>query len=253
MLAKRIIPCLDVKGGKVVKGINFRSLRSAGDPVELAEKYYAEGADELAFLDISATIEGRKTMIEVVRKTAKRLFIPLTVGGGVRSVEDARELLRAGADKVAVNSAVVARPALVTELAKEFGSQAVVVAIDAAREGNGWRVYTRSGSRETPLDALAWARQAEVLGAGELLVTSIDRDGTKQGFDVELLRAVDEAAGIPVIASGGAGKLEDFYEAVALRGGNADAVLAASVFHYGELTVGDVKRYLKEKGVEVRI
>src|SRR3989338_2319826 len=174
MLAKRIIPCLDVKGGKVVKGVNFVSLRQAGDPIELAEKYYAEGADELAFLDISATVEERKTMLEVVRQTARRLFVPLTVGGGVRSVEDARKLLRAGADKVSVNSAAVARPALITELAREFGSQAVVVAVDAARQGGGWRVFTRSGSQETPLDALDWARKAERLGAGELLLTSID-------------------------------------------------------------------------------
>lgn len=250
MLAKRIIPCLDVKGGKVVKGVNFVSLRQAGDPVELAEKYYADGADELAFLDISATIEERKTTLEAVRQTARRLFVPLTVGGGVRSAEDARKLLRAGADKVSVNSAAVAKPALITELAREFGSQAVVVAVDAARQGAGWRVFTRSGNQKTPLDALDWARQAERLGAGELLLTSIDRDGTRRGFDVELLRAVNKKAGIPVIASGGAGALQDFYEA--LKKGNADAVLAASVFHFDCLTIGEVKRYLKEKGIEVR-
>ena len=249
-MAKRIIPCLDVKGGKVVKGVRFKGLREAGDAIELAERYYAEGADEIAFLDIGATLEDRKTVVELVRRTARRVFVPLTVGGGVKSVKAARELLLAGADKVAVNSAAVERPELIGELAREFGSQAVVVAIDAKREGANWQVFTRAGSRRTRLDAVRWAKQAEELGAGELLVTSMDRDGTRQGFDVELLKAIGERARIPVIASGGAGRLEDFAEA--LRRGGADAVLAASVFHYGELTIGDVKKFLRAKGVEVK-
>ncbi len=274
MLAKRIIPCLDVKDGQVVKGIRFGNLQPAGDPVELAERYYAEGADEIAFLDIGATVEDRKTVVDLVRRTARRVFVPLTVGGGIKSVNGARDLLLAGADKVCVNSAAVERPELVAELAKEFGCQAVVVAIDAKREGAdlcpvergedgttsggqpapsaGWRVFTRAGSQETRLDAVRWAQQAEELGAGELLVTSMDRDGTKQGFDVELLAAIGERARIPVIASGGAGKLQDFYDAVAPAGGNADAVLAASVFHFNECSVGAVKEFLAAQGVEVR-
>ncbi len=252
MLAKRIIPCLDVKGGKVVKGIRFGNLQPAGDPVELAEKYYAEGADEIAFLDIGATVEERKTVVELVRLTAQRVFVPLTAGGGIKSVKGARDLLLAGADKVCVNSAAVERPELIAELAREFGSQAVVLAIDAKRVGGGWMVFTRAGSQETRLDAVWWAKQAEELGAGELLVTSMDRDGTRQGFDVELLAAIGERARIPVIASGGAGKLQDFYDAVAPRTGNADAVLAASVFHFNECSVGAVKEFLAAKGVEVR-
>src|SRR3989338_5724529 len=250
MLAKRIIPCLDVKGGKVVKGVRFGCLQPAGLPVELAEKYYAEGADEIAFLDIGATVEELKTVVELVRRTARRVFVPLTVGGGIKSVKAARELLLAGADRVTVNSAAVERPELIGELAREFGSQAVVVAIDAKRVGAGWEMYSRAGSQATGLDAVQWAKQAEELGAGELLVTSMDRDGTKQGFDVELLAAIGVRARIPVIASGGAGGLQDFYDAVAV--GGADAVLAASVFHFGELTIGQVKAFLKEKRVEVR-
>nr|4EVZ_A Chain A, HisF-LUCA [synthetic construct]4EVZ_B Chain B, HisF-LUCA [synthetic construct] len=251
MLAKRIIPCLDVKDGRVVKGVNFENLRDAGDPVELAARYDEEGADELVFLDITASHEGRETMLEVVERTAEQVFIPLTVGGGIRSVEDASRLLRAGADKVSINTAAVKNPELITEAAEEFGSQAVVVAIDAKRVGGGWEVFTHGGRKPTGLDAVEWARKVVELGAGEILLTSMDRDGTKAGYDLELTRAVSEAVSVPVIASGGAGELEHFAEVFELEG--ADAALAASIFHFGEITIREVKAYLRERGIEVRL
>ena len=253
MLACRIIPCLDVKDGRVVKGVRFAELRDAGDPAELARRYETEGADEVVFLDISASAEGRRTLVEAVRRAAERLFIPLTVGGGVRSVQDARELLLAGADKVSVNTAAVAEPALVARLAERFGSQCVVVAIDARRVPGGgrWEVCTHGGSRPTGLDAVEWAGRVVALGAGELLVTSMDRDGTRQGYDVQLLRAIRQAVGVPLIASGGAGTLEHLLQAVAE--GGADAVLAASIFHYGHYTVGQVKAFLQAHGIPVRM
>ena len=252
MLTKRIIPCLDVKDGRVVKGVNFVQLRDAGDPVELAALYDREGADELVFLDISATHEGRATMVEVVRQTAGEISIPFTVGGGISSVDDMKRLLRAGADKTGINSAAVQRPELITEGARKFGSQCIVVAIDAKYnpEMQTWEVYTHGGRKGTGLDAVEWARKAEWLGAGELLLTSMDADGTKDGFDVELTRAVSEAVSIPVIASGGAGRVEHFHEV--LTEGKADAALAASIFHYKEVTIAQVKGYLFGKGVEVR-
>ena len=252
MLAKRIIPCLDVKEGRVVKGINFLNLRDAGDPVENAQRYSEEGADEVVFLDITATLEKRKIMLDVVARTAEQVFIPLTVGGGVRSIEDIRELLKHGADKVSINTAAVKNPPLIREAAERFGSQCIVVAIDAKKVGEEkWEVYINSGTTPTGLDAVKWAKKAEELGAGEILLTSIDADGTQEGYDIPLTKAVSEAVSIPVIASGGAGKLEHFYEA--LVEGKADAALAASLFHYGILGIMEVKRYLKEKGVEVRI
>jgi len=257
MLAKRIIPCLDVKGGRVVKGVQFLGLKDAGDPVEIAERYDAEEADEIVFLDITASYEERGILLEVVRHTAEQVFMPLTVGGGVSQVEDFRILLKAGADKVSINTAAVLRPKLVREAAEEFGSQCVVVAIDARRHLDSagdrprWQVYTHGGRTETGLDAVSWARQAEELGAGEILLTSMDKDGTRKGYDILLTRSVSEAVGIPVIASGGAGTLDDFL--AALRDGKADAVLAASLFHYRQITIGQAKRYLKEHGVEVRL
>lgn len=250
MWCKRIIPCLDVKEKRVVKGINFVGLRDAGDPVELAKVYYAEGADELVFLDISATTEGRKTMVEVAGEVAREIFIPFTIGGGIRSVEDIGALLGAGADKVSLNSAAIAAPELVGEAAREFGSQAVVVAIDAKKEGEGWKVYSKSGTENSGLDAVEWAREVVSLGAGEILLTSIDRDGTKKGFNIGLTSAVADAVEVPVIASGGAGKMEDFLEA--FRKTKASAALAASLFHYGEIRIRDLKGYLKENGVDVR-
>ncbi|MBN2122589.1 imidazole glycerol phosphate synthase subunit HisF [Candidatus Micrarchaeota archaeon] len=250
MWCKRIIPCLDVKERRVVKGINFVGLRDAGGPVELARVYYEEGADELVFLDISATTEGRRTMVDVAREVAQEIFIPFTIGGGIRSVENIGALLKAGADKVSLNSAAISNPALIGEAAEEFGSQAVVVAIDAKRNGERWEVYSRSGTTNTALDAIEWAKKAASLGAGEILLTSIDRDGTKEGFNIALTRAVAEAVEVPVIASGGAGKMEDFLEA--FRQTKASAALAASLFHYGEIRIGDLKKYLKENGVEVR-
>jgi cyclase len=255
MVAKRVIPCLDVDSGRVVKGVSFRDLRDAGDPVELGRRYAEEGADELVFLDISASIEGRRTMVEVVRRVASELDIPFTVGGGVRTLEDAEALLRNGADKVSVNTMAVERPELVRSIARRYGDQCVVVAIDAKREVYGsevfYRVYTHSGTRPTELEAAEWAKRAEEMGAGELLVTSIDMDGRQAGYDVELLRRIADSVSIPVIASGGAGSLEDFYRAIAE--GGADAVLAASVFHFGLFRVRDVKEYLASKGIEVRI
>jgi cyclase len=252
MLAKRIIPCLDVTAGRVVKGIKFVELRDAGDPVELGAFYDAAGADELVFLDITASYEERKTMVGVVRRTADQVFIPLTVGGGIRTLEDIREMLMAGADKTAVNTAAVLRPEIIDEGAKRFGCQCIVVAIDARQSSPGrWDVLTHGGRRSTGLDAVAWAREAEERGAGEILLTSHDRDGTRDGYDLDLTRAVSEAVRIPVIASGGAGTLHHLYEG--LTAGAADAVLAASIFHYQEYTIRQAKEYLAERGVPVRL
>jgi len=250
MLAKRIIPCLDVKDGRVVKGVRFVDLRDAGDPVEAAVAYDAQGADELVFLDITASHEDRAIMLDVVRRTAEGVYMPLTVGGGVRSVEDVRRLLRAGADKVSLNTAALERPAVIREAAERFGSQCIVVAIDARKDADHWTVFTHGGRRPTGRDAVAWAQEAVALGAGEILLTSMDRDGTKDGYDLELTRAIAEAVTVPVIASGGAGTLEHFHEA--LVDGAADAALAASLFHFGTYTIAEVKRYLAERGVEVR-
>lgn len=253
MLTRRIIPCLDVTEGRVVKGIEFVQLRDAGDPVELAALYNAEGADELVFLDITASADHRATMIDVVQRTADQVFIPLTVGGGIRAVEDARAMLRAGADKVSVNTAAINRPQLVREIGDQFGSQCVVVAIDARRAGTDplrWEVFTHGGRRPTGIDAVEWARQVAALGAGEILLTSMDADGTKAGYDLPLLASIAAAVPIPVIASGGAGNLEHLYEALAI--GKADAVLAASIFHYGEFRIAQAKEFLAERGVPVR-
>ncbi len=251
MLAKRIIPCLDVTGGRVVKGINFVNLRDAGDPVELAERYNDQGADELVFLDITASSDARDTMADVVARTARKVFIPLTVGGGIRTVADARKILMSGADKVSVNTAAVRRPELIAELSQDFGSQAVVLAIDAKRRSEcAWNVYTRGGRDDEGMDAVEWAQRAESLGVGEILLTSMDTDGVQQGFDCDLTRAVSEATNIPVIASGGAGKPEDFLKV--LTEGRADAALAASIFHYGTYTVGDLKKYLESNNIVVR-
>ena len=251
MLAKRIIPCLDVRDGRVVKGINFVGIKDVGDPVECAAMYDRQGADEIVFLDITATHEGRGTIAEVVRKTARKVFVPLTVGGGIRTVEDFREILRAGADKVSVNSSAVKNPALIREAADKFGSQCVVTAIDAKRIDGSFHVVVHGGRIDTGLDAIQWAKQAEQLGAGEILLTSMDTDGTKNGFDLELLNAVTNVVNIPVIASGGGGRLEHFSEVFQKTG--ADAALAASLFHYRELTVGEVKTHLKENGIPVRM
>ena len=252
MLAKRIIPCLDVDAGRVVKGIRFVSLVDAGDPVEQGKRYDLEGADELTFLDITASSDKRAIVADLVRRVADEVFIPLCVGGGLKSVEDVRAVLRAGADKVSLNTAAVERPELITEAATVFGSQCVVLAVDARRRvgGAGWEVYTHGGRKAAGLDAVEWAARAEALGAGEILLTSMDRDGTRDGYDVALTRAVSDAVRIPVIASGGAGRLEHFYEA--LTAGGASAVLAASLFHFGEFQVGEVKAYLRERGVVVR-
>jgi cyclase len=251
MRSVRVIPCLDVDAGRVVKGVNFVGLRDAGDPVELAARYDAEGADELVFLDITASSDARDTMVDVARRVAEEVFIPFTVGGGVRSVDDGRRLLRAGAEKVGVNTAAVERPELVAELAAEFGAQCVVVAIDArGRPGGGWEVTTHGGRTPTGIDAVTWAEDAAALGAGEILLTSMDRDGTKEGFDLELTRAVTDAVGVPVIASGGVGTLAHLVDGV-IEGG-ADAVLAASIFHFGEHTVAEAKRELERAGVIVR-
>jgi cyclase len=252
MLAKRIIPCLDVKDGRVVKGINFVNLRDAGDPVESASAYSREGADEIVFLDITASIEQRKAILAVVRQTAEQVFIPLTVGGGIRDIEDARLLLRSGADKVSINTAAVEQPNLIKESSEEFGNQCIVIAIDAKRVNSSkWEVYTYGGSRPTGIDAREWAQESEDLGAGEVLLTSMDADGTKAGYDLELNRAISEAVNIPVIASGGAGELEHLYQA--LTEGKADAVLAASIFHYGEYSIKQAKIYLKDKGISIRV
>lgn len=251
MLAKRIIPCLDVHEGRVVKGTNFIHLRDAGDPVELAALYDKEGADELVFLDISASAEGRATMVEVVRRTAEEVFIPFTIGGGLRSRDDIRRMLRAGADKVSLNTAAVQNPELISEGALAFGSQCIVVAIDARRVGDGrWEVYIHGGRTPTGIDVLEWAQQVQELGAGEILLTSMDRDGTKEGYDNELNRTVSRAVSIPLIASGGVGNLEHL--AQGLTDGEADAVLAASIFHYREYSIGQAKDYLAQRGIAVR-
>jgi cyclase len=251
MLKVRIIPCLDVAGGRVVKGVNFVDLRDAGDPVELAARYDAEGADELVFLDITASSDGRDTMVDVVRRTAEQVYIPFTIGGGIRSVDDARLLLRAGADKVSVNTSAVQRPELIADIANEFGAQCVVCAIDArARPAGGWEVVVHGGRTPTGFDAVEWAERATALGAGEILLTSMDRDGTKDGFDLVLTRAISDAVGVPVIASGGAGTLEHLVDAV-VEGG-ADAVLAASIFHFGQYSIAEAKHVMASAGVRVR-
>lgn len=253
MLAKRIIPCLDVKNGRVVKGVNFVNLRDAGDPVEQAQAYDAAGADELVFLDITATHEARQTVMQMARAVADQVFIPFTVGGGIRTVDDMRAILRAGADKISINSAAVRRPDLIAQGAWEFGSQAVVVAIDARQvpgRENQWEVYVRGGREPTGINAVDWAARVEELGAGEILLTSMDGDGTRAGYDIPLTRAISDVVSVPVIASGGAGQLAHFAEA--LTAGGADAVLAASLFHYRQLTVAEVKAYLAEQGIAVR-
>jgi imidazole glycerol-phosphate synthase subunit HisF len=251
VLAVRVIPCLDVDAGRVVKGVNFVGIRDAGDPVELAQRYDAEGADELVFLDITASSDGRDTMLHVVEQVAEQVFIPFTVGGGVRSVEDARRMLRAGADKVSFNTAAVNDPELVLAAAREYGAQCIVVAIDARRrDDGGWEVFTHGGRTPTGLDAIAWAERVCGLGAGEILLTSMDRDGTKAGYDIELLQAMGEAVDVPIIASGGVGTLDDLYEGAAA--GGASAVLAASIFHFGQHSVREAKTYLAERGLVVR-
>lgn len=251
MYAKRIIPCLDVKNGRVVKGMSFVNLVDAGDPVESAKQYDRQGADELVFLDITASSDSRNITIDMVEKVANSIFIPFTVGGGIRSVDDFNALLRAGADKVSVNSAAVIRPELISEAAYKFGSQCVVAAIDAKRSKNGWEVYVNGGRKPVGLDTVEWAVKCEKLGAGEILLTSMDEDGQKNGYDIELTRAVSERVNIPVIASGGAGKLSHFYDAFTL--GKADAVLAASLFHFGEIPIPELKKYLNEQNISVRI
>jgi len=249
----RVIPCLDVNKGRVVKGVNFVNLVDAGDPVECALAYDKAGADEVVFLDITASSDGRDTVVDMVREVAKKLFIPFTVGGGIRTVEDFKVLLREGADKVSVNSAAIKRPELISEAAEKFGSQCVVVAIDAKRREpfDGWNIYLNGGRVDTGIDAIEWAKKAESLGAGEILLTSMDCDGTKAGFDVELTRAISDVVNIPVIASGGAGKLEHFVDAV--KDGHADAVLAASLFHFKELEIKEVKQYMRDNDIDVRL
>ena len=251
MLAKRIIPCLDVDGGRVVKGVNFVNIRDAGDPVEIAEIYNKQGADEIIFLDITATSDRRDIIIDVVEKTAERVFVPLTVGGGMRNLDDIRRILRAGADKVSMNTAAVESPDLVSKAADRFGSQCIVVAIDAKAKGSSWEVFIHGGRTPAGLDVVDWAKKMEGLGAGEFMLTSMDRDGTKEGYDLRLTRTISDLVNVPVIASGGVGTLEHLYEG--LTDGRADAVLAASIFHYNEFTVGDVKAYLKGRGVNVRL
>ncbi|MFV0527354.1 MAG: imidazole glycerol phosphate synthase subunit HisF [Lachnospiraceae bacterium] len=252
MFTKRIIPCLDVHDGRVVKGVNFVNLQDAGDPVEIAKAYDAAGADEIVFLDITASSDQRNTVVDMVRRVAANVFIPFTVGGGIRSVEDFKVLLREGADKISINSSAINQPSLIQEAAYKFGSQCVVVAIDAKRRADhsGWNIYKNGGRIDVGIDALEWAQKVEALGAGEILLTSMDCDGTKDGYDIELTNAVAQSTSIPVIASGGAGKLEHFYEA--LTAGGADAALAASLFHYKELTISEVKQYLKAKNIPMR-
>jgi len=249
MLAKRIIPCLDVANGRVVKGVNFINLRDAGDPVELAARYNQQGADELVFLDVAATVENRATLVDVVSRTAREVFIPLTVGGGIRSVDDAKAVIRAGADKVSINSAAVWRPELISELSEEFGCQAVVLAIDAHLDGDKWRVFTKGGRQAEELDVIEWAQRAEQLGAGEILLTSMDADGVQRGFDIPLTSAVRASVRVPIIASGGAGAIQDFVNVLH----DADAALAASVFHYGTLSIAEVKAHVAQSGIAVRL
>ena len=253
MFTKRIIPCLDVHNGRVVKGVNFVDLIDAGDPVEIAKAYDAAGADEIVFLDITASSDERETVVDMARKVAANVFIPFTVGGGIRTVEDFKVLLREGADKISINSSAINRPELIREAAEKFGSQCVVVAIDAKKraDGTGWNIYKNGGRVDVGIDAVEWAKKVDALGAGEILLTSMDGDGTKAGYDLKLTRAIAEAVSIPVIASGGAGTLEHFYEA--LTEGKADAALAASLFHFKELEIKEVKQYLREKGVSVRM
>lgn len=253
MHTKRIIPCLDVNNNRVVKGVNFVNLRDAGDPVEVAKAYNKAGADELVFLDITASSDNRNTVVDMVRRVAEQVFIPFTVGGGIRTVDDFKTLLREGADKISINSSAIMNPRLISDAADKFGSQCVVVAIDAKRraDGSGWNIYKNGGRVDVGIDAVEWARKVDKLGAGEILLTSMDCDGVKRGYDVELTRIISENVSIPVIASGGAGKKEHFYDA--LTEGKADAALAASLFHYKELEIIDLKRYLKEKGVQVRV
>lgn len=251
-LAKRIIPCLDVTAGRVVKGVNFLELRDAGDPVEIARRYDAQGADEITFLDITATSDGRDLILHIIESVASQVFIPLTVGGGVRSVEDVRRLLNAGADKISINSSAISNPQLVADASNKYGSQCIVVAIDAKKAADGrWEVFTHGGRKATGLDAVEWAKKMESLGAGEILLTSMDRDGTKSGFDLPLTRAVSDAIGIPVIASGGVGGLQDLADGI--KQGHADAVLAASIFHYGEHTVPEAKRFMADQGIPMRL
>lgn len=251
MLTKRIIPCLDVKDGQVVKGIHFVGLKEVGDPVALAKKYYSDGADELVFLDISATVEKRKTMVDVVRRVAKEIFIPFTVGGGISTIEDVRVMLMAGADKVSLNSAAIRNPSLIEEASKRFGNQCIVLAVDAKKraDNTGWNVYVEGGRKDTGIDCMEWILKGVSLGAGEILLTSMDADGTKEGFDLELYKAVSKIVNVPVIASGGCGKLEDFKLVLEV----SDAALAASIFHYEESSIQNVKKYLKEEGVAVRL
>lgn len=253
MFTKRIIPCLDVHNGRVVKGINFVNLRDAGDPVEVGAAYDTAGADELVFLDITASSDARAIKLDMVRRVAERVFIPFTVGGGIRTVEDFKELLREGADKIAVNTAAILNPRLIADAAEKFGSQCVVVAIDAKKreDGSGWNIYKNGGRVDMGIDAVEWAVQAHKLGAGEFLVTSMDKDGTKDGYDLELTRRIAEAVSVPVIASGGAGRKEHFYDALTV--GGADAALAASLFHYKELEISEVKEYLQDRGISVRL
>ncbi len=251
-LAKRIIPCLDVTAGRVVKGVNFLELRDAGDPVEIARRYDEQGADEITFLDITATSDGRDLILDIIESVASQVFIPLTVGGGVRAVDDVRRLLNAGADKVGINSSAISNPQLVADAARKYGSQCIVVAIDAKKASDGrWEVFTHGGRKATGLDAVEWAKKMEGLGAGEILLTSMDRDGTKSGFDLELTRAVSDSVQVPVIASGGVGGLQDLSDGVKL--GRADAVLAASIFHYGQHTVQEAKRFMAEQGIPMRL
>ncbi len=251
MLTKRIIPCLDVKDGRVVKGVKFLGLRDAGDPVEVAKSYDAQGADEIVFLDITASFEERKIILDVVRKTAEQVFMPLTVGGGIETIEDIRELLNEGADKISINTAAVKTPTLITDAAERFGSQCIVVAIDAKKEKSGWGVYIHGGRTPTGKDAVDWAQEVQSLGAGEILLTSMDADGTKDGFDLPLTDAISKAVSIPVIASGGAGRLEHFGDVFTKT--TADAALAASIFHYNELSISQVKKYLNERSIPVRL
>ena len=253
MFTKRIIPCLDVHNGRVVKGVNFANLRDAGDPVEIAAAYDKAGADEVVFLDITASSDARNTVVDMVRRVAENVFIPFTVGGGIRTVEDFKVLLREGADKISINSSAINRPELISEAADKFGSQCVVVAIDAKKraDGSGWNIYKNGGRIDVGIDAVEWAKKVCRMGAGEILLTSMDCDGTKAGYDIELTRAIAEAVSVPVIASGGAGTMEHFYEA--LTDGKADAALAASLFHYKELEIREVKKYLREKGLSVRL